>query len=139
MKRFVIGGKKCAVLRTMNEWMKHRIHEKTKQKWRRDTEEKDSNFGSVQLNDIHLKTATANIHCVHWSHFEAAKCWKDTILLLRGEKTTKTKKKYYFLTIVEIVGLNFLWPISAKRALSFKIVRGISICVCLWRDCQQNK
>lgn len=123
---------------TNNEWMKHRIHEKTKKKMKKRFRRKNSNFGSVQLNDIHLKTTTANIHCVHWSHFEAAKCWKDTILLLRGEKTTKTKKNN-FSTIVEIVGLKFLWSISAKRALSFKIVRGISICVCLWRDCQQNK
>lgn len=45
-----------------------------KQKNEEEIQRKNSNFGSVQLNDIHLKTATANIHCVHWSHFEAAKC-----------------------------------------------------------------
>lgn len=89
MKRFVIGGKKCAVLRTMNE---RNIEFMKKQKNEEEIQRKNSNFGSVQLNDIHLKTATANIHCVHWSHFKATKCWKDTILLLRGEKTTKTKK-----------------------------------------------
>lgn len=51
--------------------------------------------------------------------------------VVERRENNENKKKYYFLTIVEIVGLNFLWPISAKRALSFKIVRGISICVCL--------
>lgn len=119
-KQFAIEGKKCAVVRTMNEAFRF-----MKNKYERERDKEIAIFVSVQYNwmiYIHLKKKD-NRKC---SHFRAAKCrkeiqmkLKDTILLLRGKKK-HTFIAWQLLKLVSIICGRFL-----RNGLSFKIVRRI--------------
>lgn len=134
-KQFAIEGKKCAVVRTMNEAFRF-----MKNKYERERDKEIAIFVSVQYNwmiYIHLKKRQPQMFAFKSSQMSK----RNTNEIERYDFVVERKEKTYIycLTIVK-VGFNYLRPISAEWAVIYNSTKNSSVCVVrLWRDCRQNK